>query len=153
MLGRGRARRALPRKRALGGRHADSSALTSGAFCSGNAAHHTAGATGRARCAAARLEPAVRCSTRRAQNPRRMTWLCTLFPRAARDAAAQAAAEQPARNRPRVKLQVGTATARPGRGKQILRTNDVPSPRQAEGPTAVLALQTTQRHRFSSGHA
>ena len=82
-----------------------------------------------------------------------MTSLCAVLPRAARAAVAQVAAGQPQLYWPRVKPEVEAATARPGRGKQILRTNDVPPPRQAEGPTAVLSPQTTQRHQFLLGHA
>jgi hypothetical protein len=69
------------------------SALTSGAFCSGSAAHRAGTPSGRAqRAAAAARRPCGRCSARRHTDPKRITPRRKALPCATRAAAPQAAA-------------------------------------------------------------
>ena len=92
--------------------------------------------------------PARMCIAQLPPHNERITPVCGAMPRAARAAAAQAAACHQARKSARAKRVREAKTARPGRGNQILRTNYARLPPQLQGPNAVLARQTTRRHRF-----
>jgi hypothetical protein len=114
------------------------SALTSGVFCGGSAARRAGAPSKHARRAAAGARrPCVRRSARCNANPKRMTPLCEVLPRAACAAAAQAAAPYPSLGWSRAKPGEEAAVERAGREKGILRTNDVHLPRHAQGPTEV----------------